>query len=130
MMRLAPRGVIVFITTLLGASHICSAQSLPPSNGADCKRTVNKQEFESRNDGPFVTNIGYSRVLHSCVLIRVQGFPWKGDFVHLTTDIFDVGDNRTIWSNGRIVQEGNNANSRYPALAQEIKKLDIEFALR
>ena len=127
-MWFAPNKASMFLAQFVCVGSTLCAQLPKPVNAAGCKLVVNRFDFESRTDGPFVKDIGYSNALKTCVVIRTQGFPTKGNQVYVRTDVLDVEALHTIWTNGRVVHQGH-FNEKYPALSQELKKLDIELAV-
>ena len=129
-MQLALQWRSLLISLSLGVSCLSLAQTLPPANAVACKLSVNNRDFESRTDGPFVQDVGYSRSLHACVVIRVQGFPAPYRKVDEFTEIVSVSGPQRVWRNERLVPQGSRPEPPYPALTQEIKKLDIELAPR
>jgi hypothetical protein len=133
-MRLASNKLSVLIALLLGASRILCAQSSLPANANDCKHSVNKSDFESRTDGPFVTDIGYSKVLRACIVVSEQGFPTARHQIDMTTyihnvSIHNVADSSIVWKDERLIRQGHHAD-RYPALEEELTRLDVELAHR
>src|SRR5579871_2121440 len=128
-MWLARSRVGVLSGFLLCASAFCQGQNSSPATAADCKRSINKADYESRTDGPFVQDVGYSNVLRSCIVITRQGFPTTRHRISITTWIVKTETRETVWEDGRFVRQGR-ADVKYPALEAELKKLDIELAPR
>ena len=48
----------------------------------------------------------------------------------MTTYIHNAADSSIVWKNERLILQGNHPNDKYPALDEELKKLDIELASR
>jgi hypothetical protein len=123
-MRLALGIGGILVAFLAGASRIAFAQL---SNAAYCGQSVHRSDFESRIDGPFVTAIGYSKVLHSCVVVREQGFPVAHNQIEMHTNIVNTSNQTVVWKNTRMIRQGNHKREPYPALDEEIAKLEIEL---
>ena len=127
-MRLAPIKLSVSVALLMGAS--CTLLAQKPLSASDCKRSMDKSSFENRTLGPFVTDVGYSKVLQVCIVVRVQGLDAPRNRVQVITDIVNVADTSTVWKDERSVHNRHRLDNRYSVLNEELKSLDIELAPR
>jgi len=120
--------VLLLIALALGASPCFCVTPATGTDAESCRRTTNKAEFESHRDGPFVDNIGYSKVLRACIVVRSQGFPLPNRIVHMTTEILDTTNLKSVWEDTRKIPQDAGEPLDYPALNDEIRKLEIELA--
>jgi hypothetical protein len=129
-MRLARIGTGFVFGFLLCASLTCFSQDSTSTKASECKRSINKKDYEGWVDGPYVQDIGYSRALQSCILITAQGFPTPKRKISLTTYVVVAQTHKTAWSDTRLIPQGHAEPKDYPDLGAELKRLEIDLAPR
>jgi hypothetical protein len=121
-MRLATKKWSILFALSLGASRISPTQPTLPASADECLRTVNANAFEGHVDGPYVSEVGYSKALHTCIVIAIQSF--GGDqsiFQH--TSIINVSSGESVWIGMRTVPRAK-LKDPYPDLLKKLKELD------
>ncbi|MGD0522727.1 MAG: hypothetical protein ABSA48_15830 [Terracidiphilus sp.] len=124
MMRLVKSEIGILLVLFVCASRIVSAQSATPASASECLRTVDAHAFEGHVDGPFVTEVGYSKALHTCIVIAVQSFG-DGQTFFRHTDIINVSSSKSVWTGMRTVSKAK-LKDPYPDLLKKLKELDAE----
>jgi hypothetical protein len=82
---------------------------------------MNLDEFTGRKDGPFPILVGYSSVLHHCVVVQQQNFIVHDDILSSWTAIADAATKKRIWTETRQVARKDIAS--YPKLDAKLHEL-------
>jgi hypothetical protein len=130
-MRLAPMHWSIAVALALGASRISFALQHPPATASECKSAIREKDFDVQPDGPFLQRIGYSSVLHACVVVVVQVLPIAppNEF-DAYTEIGNSAQRKSIWHDRRRIRQADRALEAYPAFEEQLHKLEITLVNR
>jgi len=129
-MRLAPVRWSVALALAVSASHLMFGQIPSPASAIECKQKVRVKDFDVRPDGPYLWKIGYSKVLHTCVVVVVQTLPAAHLGFEAFTEIGDAVQRKCIWSNWRDISKPDRALENYPTFEDQLRKLEITLVSR
>jgi hypothetical protein len=123
------RGSIGFALAV-GASQAVFGQQNSPATASECKATIREKDFDVQPDGPFLQQIGYSKVLRSCVIVVVQVLPTARKGFEAYTEIGDPVQRKPIWQDRRHIRWANRALKEYPVFENQLRKLEINLVDR